>query len=98
MRPPKWRRCQCAEFDACLMAELGGGILLERVVEGRQVFNQRREILAGKAEHAGGGQGAHRRRAAPVAEHRDLAEVIAGSELSNYPLLTVGPVQHLDVE
>ena len=73
------------------------GILLERVVEGRQVFNQGREILAGKAEHAGGGEGADGRRTAPVTEDRDLAEMIAGPELSNHPLLTVGPLEHLDL-
>ena len=63
----------------------------------RQVLNQRREILAGQTQHAGCGERAHGRRAAPVAEDCDLAEVIPWSKLSNHPLLTVAPLQHLDL-
>src|ERR1700730_8540340 len=69
----------------------------ERVVKRWQVLDKGGKILAGETEHAGGGPGTDGRGAPAVAEGRDLAEVIARSELSDHLLLRVGPLDHLDL-
>src|SRR5437773_5006186 len=74
-----------------------GALLSEGILQCRQVLDESGEILAGQAEHAGLRQGANGRGAAPVAESRDLAEVIPGSELADHLLVTVDKLEHLDL-
>src|SRR2546425_8430420 len=72
-----------------------GACLGKCLLQCRQVLDEGREILAGKAVQACFGQRADRLRAAAVAERRELAGKVPRARLPDHLLLTLDAPEHL---
>src|SRR6266550_2908336 len=70
---------------------------VEGVMKRGKVFDERGEVLTGDAQHAGVRDCAHGGRPPPVAQQRELPEIVAGMKPANRSLASVDVLEDLDL-